>query len=144
VVAVAMRSGGSLQPLGLDPPPLWSIRTARPRATTAGLYPRRYHRRRWQRGGPRCLASPGWTAADSTRCQAQWRLPSPLAVPFLGINRHGLRSIGDWREEPPSTKTVWLPRKFHCRRCTALCPSTVRERERIRTPHGDKAALTWG
>jgi hypothetical protein len=50
------------------------------------------------------------------------------------------------REEPPLTKTVWLSWKFHCRRrgCTKLCPSTVRERERIRTPHGDKAAPAWG
>jgi hypothetical protein len=27
--------------------------------------------------------SPGWTTADSTRCQARRWLPSPLAIPFL-------------------------------------------------------------
>jgi hypothetical protein len=43
-------------------------------------------------------------------------------------------------------KMAWLPQKFHCRRhsCTTLRPSTVRERERIRTPHGDKAAPARG
>jgi hypothetical protein len=50
-----------------------------------------------------------------------------------------------WREELPSMKTVWLPRKLHYRwrSCTTLCPSTVREQERIRTPHGDKATPPW-
>jgi hypothetical protein len=53
-------------------------------------------------------------------------------------------------------KTVWLPWKFHCRRrsCTTLRPSTVRERERIRTdracmgirprPRGDKDGSRLG
>jgi hypothetical protein len=61
-------------------------------------------------------------------------------------NREREEPPSQWREEPPSLKTVWLSWKFHSRwrSYTTFHPSMVRERERITTPHGDKAAPAWG